>query len=88
MFELSMPHFIDANITSKDISNKGIYFEIQCPGAIRHDRDLLRYFSLTAATDPDLSVILPDILDRLGIEDDFHLDLTHFSSKRMLSYTL
>ena len=80
-YELRVPTFKPSTFTKQDEKKESAYMEKECPGIIKHDRDLLRYFLLTKATERDLSALLIDIVDRISVDDAHPLDLKTFTSK-------
>merc|ERR1719204_307832 len=80
-YELTVPEFKPATFSKADEKTFGKYMEGECPGIIKHDRDLLKYFLLTNATLPGLSALLVDIVDRVSVADEHPMDLASFAQK-------
>ena len=80
-YELRVPKFKPATFSKADEKKFAKYMEGECPGIIKHDRDLLKYFLLTDATLPGLSALLVDIVDRVSVADEHPMDLASFTQK-------
>merc|ERR1719295_550491 len=80
-YELKVPQFKPSVFSREDESKYSAYMQKECPGVIKHDRDLLKYFLLTRETETDISSILIDAVDRISVADEHQLDLKAFANK-------
>merc|ERR1719474_325950 len=81
LYEMKVPEFKPSSFGRKDEQEYGKFMQKECPGIIKHDRDLLRYFLLTKETEEDLASILVDAVDRISVSDEHNLDLSVFAKK-------
>ena len=81
IYELSPPLFVGGKFSRSDEDIKHRYFEKQCKGVIKHDRDLLQYFCITENTEKELPSQLIDIADRFALEEKQELNVEKFGQK-------